>query len=1418
MPVPVRSKTLGFARWAALALTVFFFHAAAWADDSAQVQTYGDAQPPSGVPWNSPLQAGQMTLKDVLEAHPKQKQPPSSQVSASAPLLAPTSKASSENVMLMQGMQNVLQEPGTGNAAPRLKAPKMQSGIAPALQPASNSVMATAPATPQYQPGQAPKDLGTTGTSASDNGEVPKATDIEQAPPPLDETQAASTASSESATTSAAPESSSPPEGGEANFAAAMHGNMSPRQPKSRMAQPAAAPSESAPPPSPQTASAGTSNCNPHVETWSKTCAQAGYPESYVGKITGETRTVCPAGDLQDVWMENSCTPSGDSANAAPSVPSTAPAAAPASAPAVAAVPQVSTDTNTISSIRPMAAVTPPPRPRGVAPPSDEDEPEVAAAVAAPVSSPAPTPAAPPRATQVSAVEASAPAPAMASATVNANCGAANGLAANAAPMADLCAAGMPSSVSGDGPWRWDCSGSNGGITVSCAAPVSSISPSAASSSASGIVQTSASVPEDGKCGSSNGAGVMEAPGDNLCAKGVASRVNGGGPWTWACSGSNGGQAAACMAQKKIDGACGVAGTAGGSIMPTSGLCTSGFASAVTGNGPWNWTCSGLYGGTAATCAAEPKRDAVCGNASLKGHHETPSDNLCAVGSASEVMGQGPWSWNCGGMNNGASVTCNAAVSVSGACGSANGVGVAKAPLDELCSAGKASRVSGAGPWTWNCGGTDGGDTQSCTAPVAKAETEASAVSCGVAANTSPSQAPSDNLCASGTASAIGGEGIGPWRWSCSDDSGHSVVCMTSSSVAGLCGTAANVPIGAKPGENLCAAGKSGKVSLQNGNWVWICGGAEGGSAVSCSSPHIKAAAATAAPNGAAASPASAVTETITSSAICGASAGRGALSTPSKDLCDVGKATIVKGKGPWHWTCIKGKDKTACEAPRQIDARCGSANGSIQKTAPEHGLCVTGSPTDVAGNGPWLWSCVGAGGGASASCSASSQAQTRVDGSCGVASNAATEKPAVNLCDSGNPSNVYGDGPWTWTCSGINGGIASSCTARKTIPQGPAPPGPAVNGLCGAANGVAAGSQPAEGLCSAGTVTGVVGQGPWNWNCLGSNSGMTVSCTAPLMPPAPVTGACGAINGIPTLTTPQSGLCSAGISSAVSGKGPWTWSCSGTNGGGAVGCVAPLATSGGGGLPSLVTPVNSPPVAPDDVDLTSPGSPPAADAIVSNEAPTPKASPSAPVKSVLVTPKLPSGPLPPLQTGSMPPSGANFGARPQGSTAPFASASSISPPLTAPQAAPEFPQDNTAPLEPPPVRDTIKPSPALKPPVIDADGAVIPGNRFNLPDDVASLPFNHGSENIGNEEVPALDKLAGILQNHGGVRVTLTAYAALDANSSPREARRLSLARALAVRDYLTNKSISSARIDVRALGANVPSGDADRVDVKAN
>ncbi len=52
---------------------------------------------------------------------------------------------------------------------------------------------------------------------------------------------------------------------------------------------------------------------------------------------------------------------------------------------------------------------------------------------------------------------------------------------------------------------------------------------------------------------------------------------------------------------------------------------------------------------------------------------------------------------------------------VNGACGPANGTTATVAPTAGLCSAGTASAVTGAGPWIWQCAGSNGGTTSSCT-------------------------------------------------------------------------------------------------------------------------------------------------------------------------------------------------------------------------------------------------------------------------------------------------------------------------------------------------------------------------------------------------------------------------------------------------------------------------------------------------------------------------------------------------------------------------------------------------------------------------------------------------------------------------------------------------------------------------------
>lgn len=54
--------------------------------------------------------------------------------------------------------------------------------------------------------------------------------------------------------------------------------------------------------------------------------------------------------------------------------------------------------------------------------------------------------------------------------------------------------------------------------------------------------------PVSGVCGSSNGKSLTSAPTGNLCSSGTASAVSGSGPWHWTCAGQNGGAAASCSA------------------------------------------------------------------------------------------------------------------------------------------------------------------------------------------------------------------------------------------------------------------------------------------------------------------------------------------------------------------------------------------------------------------------------------------------------------------------------------------------------------------------------------------------------------------------------------------------------------------------------------------------------------------------------------------------------------------------------------------------------------------------------------------------------------------------------------------------------------------------------------------------------
>ena len=140
-------------------------------------------------------------------------------------------------------------------------------------------------------------------------------------------------------------------------------------------------------------------------------------------------------------------------------------------------------------------------------------------------------------------------------------------------------------------------------------------------------------------------------------------------------------------------------------------------------------------------------------------------------------------------------------------------------------------------------------------------------------------------------------------------------------------------------------------------------------------------------------------------------------------------------------------------------------------------------------------------------------------------------------------------------SCNPTTRSFYATLTLASTSPS-------AVNGACGSSNGESLASVPTANLCSTGTASTVSGSGPWSWSCAGSGGGTTATCSA-LDPPPPVNGACGSANGGTVSTAPTANLCTAGSASTVSGSGPWSWTCAGSNGGSTASCTDKLASTG---------------------------------------------------------------------------------------------------------------------------------------------------------------------------------------------------------------------------------------------------------------
>lgn len=358
---------------------------------------------------------------------------------------------------------------------------------------------------------------------------------------------------------------------------------------------------------------------------------------------------------------------------------------------------------------------------------------------------------------------------------------------------------------------------------------------------------------------------------------------------------------------------------------------------------------------------------------------------------------------------------------------------------------------------------------------------------------------------------------------------------------------------------NMCAAGALTDTPDSATQYLWTCGGTNGGSPTACALDK---------PVNGYCGPARSCPQPSALQSYIG-----GYCESYTPYECSKGvSSNQVSGATQWTWVCAGtgGGTNDSCSRSKPIDAVCGITHYNCAAGLPYYGKY---GPEGTIDNTPptawdtstqWIWECLGPNGGISQTCSENKP----VDGSCASAHYSCTSGASINGYDAGDrwlwdcegsfggttalgcsqmkpingicaqthyscnvgtsAQNVDGATKWTWSCFGQNGGTNATCAENK-IP---------VNGVCGATHY----------SCVAGNAVNNFYDGAYaySWNCNGANGGTNVSCSENVTPP-PVNGVCA--------TTHYS--CAAGVSIGGYDAGAsWNWNCAGQNGGTTPSCI----------------------------------------------------------------------------------------------------------------------------------------------------------------------------------------------------------------------------------------------------------------------
>ena len=310
--------------------------------------------------------------------------------------------------------------------------------------------------------------------------------------------------------------------------------------------------------------------------------------------------------------------------------------------------------------------------------------------------------------------------------------------------------------------------GLTNGVTVTCTVKATNAVGIGIASAASNSVTPTAPVsPVNGTCGSANGTIIAVAPAPNLlCATGTASSVVGTGPWTWTCAGVNGGSNSSCSAQladttPDAYAFAAQSDVALSSILTSNAVTISGINSAAAIavlSGTYSIGCNGVFTSSSGTIS---NGQTVCVRQTSAATYNTLVQTALCVGSY------------CANFD---STTIAAPTAINGSCGSANGSLLASAPSSGLCSVGTAGPVTGSGPWSWTCSGSNGGSNASCSAQLA-ANTYTLTVNAGAGGATTPVGSTQRTVGESITVTATPNSGFGFANWTGYAGCGASASC-----------------------------------------------------------------------------------------------------------------------------------------------------------------------------------------------------------------------------------------------------------------------------------------------------------------------------------------------------------------------------------------------------------------------------------------------------------------------------------------------------------------------------------------------------------------------------------------------------------------------------------------------------------------